>query len=196
MRKTKHSGETEAAPTSPETTAETRPFELFLRELRGENDSNPSNQYGTLLVLDPEKTKRISSLKLNYGYDDEMAEKADHYLRLEFGAAIVSVNSASIPSFAPRLYSERQDKSQKADAFLREVWADWLGKGLYQHTLRRLDPALMVALDNQYRGKREELLEMLPRKSAEVTARLGDDSASASTAERKKRLDAARMGVR
>lgn len=94
------------------------------------------------------------------------------------------------PRKAPVEYRNRQDRSQKASEFLEQHYSIWLrGNGLYQHELRRFDKSLMQGLNNEFRGRFDELSKLIPTKRSEIDARLGPDAANMSTAERKRALD-------
>ena len=61
-----------------------------------------------------------------------------------------------------------------AESFLHDVYRDQLPPNgeLTQAALRKIDPQLMAALDNQFRGRRDKLAAILPRKSVESDRRL------------------------
>ncbi|MEO0883959.1 MAG: hypothetical protein AAFY34_14685 [Pseudomonadota bacterium] len=63
-------------------------------------------------------------------------------------AIIRSLMTPELPSFAPQLYEERQDKAQSAPDFVREVYGDYLDSRLTTSHLGKLDPKLRIALNN------------------------------------------------
>lgn len=65
-----------------------------------------------------------------------------------------------LPSEAPILYKEREDKSQSAEDFTHYYYADFLGKGLTRATLKKLDKSLYGMLMKG--GFPESLRELIP----------------------------------
>lgn len=56
-----------------------------------------------------------------------------------------------------------------ASEFLIKYYGNRIAsREIFQHHIRNQDPKLMTALDNEFRGKRSELRELLPTKSAET----------------------------
>jgi hypothetical protein len=51
-----------------------------------------------------------------------------------------------IPKSAPELYKERVDRKERPDAFIRRVYAEWLGRGLLRPHIKDLDKPLYQAL--------------------------------------------------
>lgn len=93
-------------------------------------------------------------------------------------------------------FRDRTDRAQKASAFLEEHYGSWLrGNGLYQNELRRLDKSLMQGLNNEFRGRFDELADVIPTKRSQINALLGPDAESMSTAERKRALDTLRARI-
>lgn len=81
-------------------------------------------------------------------------------------------SSKATPYEARLMYRDRQDKSQKASAFVKEVWHDKVdSKELYQHRLFVTDMPLVEALRYEFRGNKPGLREILRTKSDEVTER-------------------------
>lgn len=75
--------------------------------------------------------------------------------------------ATSIPSVAPELFVGRV--VEEASSFLRRVYSDQLSaQVIFQHNIRKLDPKLMQALNNEFAGRRAELKELLPPKSVET----------------------------
>lgn len=71
------------------------------------------------------------------------------------------------PLVAPALYVPH--RSGKPSEFLKTHWRPWLEAGvLYQRHIRKLDPRLMVALSNEFTGRRSELTALLPPKTVEA----------------------------
>ena len=66
-----------------------------------------------------------------------------------------------IPTEAPEFYVPRGP--EKAGAFFRRVYERHIGE-IVQADVRRLDPRLMVGLSNEFKGRREELTELLPNR--------------------------------
>jgi len=58
------------------------------------------------------------------------------------------IYSLPLPKEAPEVYKTRDDKSEKVVAFIRRVYAPWLGQGLARNYLRYLDPSVYHALHN------------------------------------------------
>lgn len=51
-----------------------------------------------------------------------------------------------LPTKAPELYKDRPDRKMKPDAFIRNVYKHWLGKGLLRPHIKDLDESLYRAL--------------------------------------------------
>lgn len=124
------------------------------------------------LVLENEKKEFVGYLAARFGVDPEVAIQAYEQLSSSFNREA----STRPPEIAPELYAEREDKFEKPLTFLKRIYGQWLeGNGLYQFTLRRIDPVLMDALDSGYRkAKRAELVALLPTKQLEVSERIGE----------------------
>lgn len=56
-----------------------------------------------------------------------------------------------IPTEAPELYRNRQDRMEKPPGFIRRVYGRWLGAGLIRADLLKLDRPLYQALQNWLR---------------------------------------------
>lgn len=98
------------------------------------------------------------------------------------------------PKKAPIEYRHRPNQAQKASEFLEDHYGPWLrGNGLYRPDLRKMDKSLVQGLVNEFRGRFDELAELLPTKRSEINALLGPDAESMSTAERKRALDSLRV---
>lgn len=54
--------------------------------------------------------------------------------------------SATLPTKAPSLWLDRTDRAQAPIDFIRITYAEWLGHGLTQAHIRRLDKSLYMAL--------------------------------------------------
>lgn len=137
-------------------------------------------------TLDAKKWEQLTSVVIEYGVSRSeaasLAPLVDAFIKAKLSVLENppdqmkdSALGDSVPAKAPVLYANHRKKGvNTSEEFLREVYGPWLGKGggLYQNSLRKLDPELMVALGNAFRGRRADLLELLPTKSAAVTARL------------------------
>lgn len=51
-----------------------------------------------------------------------------------------------LPDKAPELYKERTNRKEKPDAFIRRVYAKWLGRGLLRPHIKDLDSAAYRAM--------------------------------------------------
>lgn len=72
-----------------------------------------------------------------------------------------------------REFSKREDKTLSAERYLLTTWGDCLqSKVLFQHMLTYLDPGLMQALRNQFKGKADALGRIIPKKSDAVSAQV------------------------
>ncbi|WP_114964088.1 hypothetical protein [Tritonibacter mobilis] len=86
------------------------------------------------------------------------AEKADIYaiLGMELGLSHLLLPEArpdalydiQLPDVAPEFYEEREDRKEGVVAFITRAYAPWIGQGLAQHHIGRLDPKLYRALHN------------------------------------------------
>lgn len=86
-------------------------------------------------------------------------------------SALKSWSSSPLPPppSAPELYSNRAEASENAASFLVRVYKPWLLRAsIFQHQIQKLDPVLLTALNNQFRGNREELRALLPPKKAQT----------------------------
>jgi hypothetical protein len=139
-------------------------------------DRQPPDR-GILQELENSREEKLKQLLIT-----EFGASADHAARIcsqiknEFE---VSADPAfrSVPSVAPILYRNRPNKTRSNDSleFLKEHYGPWLadaGGGLYQHTLRKIDPGLMMALDNLFRGRRDEFAAILPSRAHSADRRL------------------------
>lgn len=79
----------------------------------------------------------------------------------EAGDNIVAPD-AGLPTTAPELYDERADRSENPVAFMNRVWGPWL-PGLYQDTLRKLDPKLIPAIKSFCQKRKIDAKSVLPR---------------------------------
>jgi hypothetical protein len=77
-----------------------------------------------------------------------------------------------LPQTAPERYTDRADRSENAVAFIARVYQPWLGKGLTQAHLGRLDKQLYMALHNWLRHNPLPPDFDLPKKSEAVTREL------------------------
>ncbi|MDW6025883.1 hypothetical protein SAZ10_29395 [Mesorhizobium sp. BAC0120] len=74
-----------------------------------------------------------------------------------------------LPQTAPERYADRADRSENAVAFIGRVYQPWLGKGLTQAHLGRLDKQLYMALHNWLRHNPLPPDLDLPKKSEVVS---------------------------
>ena len=87
--------------------------------------------------------------------------------------ASASMAALSLPTVAPMLYKDRHDRSSNnSEMFYREIYAPWANSGLNRPYLRKLDPSLVIALENAFRGRAAEFDALLPRKKSETSDRL------------------------
>jgi hypothetical protein len=77
-----------------------------------------------------------------------------------------------LPDIAPELYSARPDQSEKPIQFIKRVYAPWLGQGLSQAHINRLDKQLYTALHNWLRHNELPADLDLPTKQEMITRRV------------------------
>ncbi|MEM7544173.1 MAG: hypothetical protein AAF367_01430 [Pseudomonadota bacterium] len=79
--------------------------------------------------------------------------------------------AVSPPDVAPELYAEREDRSERAEAFIRRVYAPWLGRGLLRPHLKALDKSAYQALYKQ--GIPDDFDTLLPKAPGQAAKRKG-----------------------
>lgn len=82
------------------------------------------------------------------------------------------LKGAEIPDTPPEIYAQRSDKNEKPIDFIARVYAPWLGRGLAQADIKRLDRQLYMALHNWLRHNELPPSIDLPTKSEVVTRQL------------------------
>lgn len=93
----------------------------------------------------------------------------------------------ALPETAPETYVPRGQ--EKSGDFLRRVYGSYLEAGvLYQPDVRRLDPSLMQALNNEFRGRRDELRALIPTKQDQTQRRLREAAMRPVGSEARERL--------
>ncbi|WP_114964087.1 hypothetical protein [Tritonibacter mobilis] len=97
-----------------------------------------------------------------------------------------------LPTQAPELYKERQDRKEDPETFTRRVYAPWLGLGLHRAHVKELDKSLYQALYK--RGLSDELAALLPTAQGRRIADLGRSDSDLLEARREslRRADAKR----
>lgn len=71
------------------------------------------------------------------------------HLRPEAIAKVMALSD--VPARTPEFYQDRTDKSETALAFVKRVYAPWIGKGFTVNILRRLDEPAYWAYRNYFR---------------------------------------------
>jgi hypothetical protein len=91
--------------------------------------------------------------------------------------AALSTPTIELPLKAPELYKERTDRKEKAEAFVRRVYAPWLGKGLLRPHLKQLDePAYRALYKAGFPDDFETLLPTAQGRSQESLSRSDEES--------------------
>ena len=150
------------------------------------------------LLIDTVRTESGSKLVTALRTRDEfLAAAKDKEEEILFGVssrAIEKNGDRSEPVKAAAIaFRDRSDRTQKASEFLEEHYGPWLrGNGLYRPDLRKFDKSLSQALNNEFRGRFDELAQIVPTKRSEINSLLGPDAESMSTSERKRALDSLR----
>jgi hypothetical protein len=79
-----------------------------------------------------------------------------------------------LPHKAPELWSERQGRSENPVAFLRRVYAPWLGRGLIRPHVKALDPGLYNAFNVWCHRNPDDTLPELLTLSARIDEMVED----------------------
>lgn len=79
-----------------------------------------------------------------------------------------------LPDKAPELWSEREGRSENPVAFIRRVYAPWLGRGLIRPHVKALDPALYNAFNVWCHRNPDEALPELLTLSARIDEMVED----------------------
>jgi len=79
-----------------------------------------------------------------------------------------------LPAKAPELWSEREGRSENPVAFLRRVYAPWLGRGLIRPHVKALDPGLYNAFNVWCHRNPDDTLPELLTLSARIDEMVED----------------------
>ncbi|MGD9668869.1 MAG: hypothetical protein AB7U75_07380 [Hyphomicrobiaceae bacterium] len=79
-----------------------------------------------------------------------------------------------LPDKAPELWSEREGRSENPVAFLRRVYAPWLGRGLIRPHVKALDPGLYNAFNVWCHRNPDDTLPELLTLSARIDEMVED----------------------
>lgn len=99
--------------------------------------------------------------------DEKDIAEAVRKLKPEFFAAFQAAKSAeateSLPSVAPKLWTDRDKKNERSPAsFIRRHYAEWIDNGLTNGLLQKLDLALYTAYRREVTKKPELIIPCLP----------------------------------
>lgn len=149
------------------------------------------------LLIDTARTESSSKLVTALQAREEfLAAAKDKEEEILFGVSsreLEKNGNRPEPVKAAIAFRDRPDRTQKASEFLEEHYGPWLhGNGLYRPDLRKFDKSLSQALNNEFRGRFDELAQIVPTKRSEINALLGPDAESMTTSERKRALDSLR----
>lgn len=105
-------------------------------------------------------------------FEDAHLDDAQRHHVLTRLFAVFTKPQLVLPQEAPERYADRADRSEHAVDFIRRVYQPWLGKGLTQAHLGRLDKQLYAALYYWLRTNALPTDLDLPKKSEVVTRQI------------------------
>lgn len=95
-----------------------------------------------------EAVEAVERIETDYGLNADQRKTLGASLQKELARRIAAekIESVALPDQAPELWASRKGRKENPIAFIRRVYARWLGHGLKRGDIRTLDQPLYQAL--------------------------------------------------